>query len=230
MPACTVAYEECLWLHFGVMPRAAKANDPGGMRDQLMAEAARRFREKGYENTSTRELAQALGLHKASLFHYMPSKEALLLDICMQTLERVQAAVEEAIKGRESSRSRLHRAVVAHVISAVENADVFVTMLREIRSLSPENQRIVMDARAKYESLFRRLIVDAQEDGHVRSDLEPKWLTLAVLIMSDWSVFWQGTADATPRQLADLVWEIYFRGAIQPGDAASGVRGASSNR
>lgn len=199
------------------MPNRTNGGANSSVRERLRAEAASLFRSKGYANTTTRELAERVGLQKASLFHYMPSKEAFLFELCMSALTRISEAVNSAIEGREDSLDRLRRAVVAHVISAVEDADIFVTMLTEMRSLEPEHRATVLQERDRHEDQLRGLIEDSQRDGYLRTDLESKWLTVVLLNVSNWSVFWY-TPDneATPKQLGYLVYEVYLRGAIAP--------------
>lgn len=69
-------------------------------REQEILDAARKlFREKGYYATTMQDIADAVGLQKASLYHYIRSKEALLLKIAGETmrlfhaeLDRIEAA------------------------------------------------------------------------------------------------------------------------------------------
>ena len=49
--------------------------------EMIFAEAVRIFREKGYHAASMQNIADAVGLQKGSLYHYIPSKEALLFKI-----------------------------------------------------------------------------------------------------------------------------------------------------
>jgi TetR/AcrR family transcriptional regulator, cholesterol catabolism regulator len=49
---------------------------------ELRDEEARLFWKKGFASTSTRELAESLGVQKASLYYHMESKEQSPYDIC----------------------------------------------------------------------------------------------------------------------------------------------------
>ena len=49
---------------------------------ELRDEEARLFWKKGFASTSTRELAESLGVQKASLYYHLESKEQSLYDIC----------------------------------------------------------------------------------------------------------------------------------------------------
>ncbi len=63
----------------GERERAGQPRRPRRPREeQLRRTAVRLFREHGYDGTSMQDLAEALGMHRGSLYHYIDSKEDLL--------------------------------------------------------------------------------------------------------------------------------------------------------
>ncbi len=77
--------------------------------------AARQFAEFGYTETSLDSIAEELGLTKASLYHYVESKEGLLCRIALQHVERIITAATAASETDGSPDVRLFRLIVAHV-------------------------------------------------------------------------------------------------------------------
>ena len=75
-------------------------------RAEVVLGAARVFAERGYDQTSVPELAEALGLAAGSLYHYFGSKEQLLRAICDQLmdplLEQARGAAGRAARPRSS--------------------------------------------------------------------------------------------------------------------------------
>jgi hypothetical protein len=68
--------------------------------------------------------------------------------------------------------------------------------------------------RDEYESTLKGLIEEAQEAGDLRSDVDAKYLTLALLSVINWTIFWlRPNGRLTPEQLADLLSDIYLQGA-----------------
>ena len=61
------------------------------MERRILATAAELFRTKGYAQSTTRELAGMIGLKKASLYHYVQSKEDLLYEISIESLQQMQS-------------------------------------------------------------------------------------------------------------------------------------------
>lgn len=189
------------------------STSPATTRERLLVEAARLFRAQGYAGTSTRVLSQSLGITKAALYHHVASKDALLLELCVESIARIDSAVTTALEGHEDSLARLQAAVVAHEISALEHADMHATMLIEMRSLSPENHEVVRRARAGYESRIRGLVEAAQQDRHLRSTLEAKWMTLSLLNTLNWSIFWYHPGGGlTPEDIGYTLLDVYLNG------------------
>ena len=78
-------------------------SDPAGARGRLLHEAAKLFRDKGYERTTVRDLAAAVGIQSGSLFHHFRTKEEILKAVMVETIRLntalMQAAVDMAAGG-----------------------------------------------------------------------------------------------------------------------------------
>ena len=192
-------------------------------RERLLIEAARLFRSQGYAGTSTRVLSQSLGVTKAALYHHFRSKDALLLELCLENIARINHAVTTALEGYRDSGARLQAAVVAHVVSALEDADMHATMLIEMRALPRESHDEVRGARADYEARIRGLVEAAQRDGYLRTTLEAKWMTLSLLNTLNWSIFWyHPDGGLGPDEIGRTLLDVYLNGVVTPrsGDRA----------
>ncbi len=51
---------------------------PATTRERILTEASRLFAERGYDGTSTRQIADAVGIRQPSLFHHFASKQAIM--------------------------------------------------------------------------------------------------------------------------------------------------------
>ena len=76
-------------------------------KDEIIAEATRLFAERGYEGASMGDLAERVGLRKASLFHHFASKDVLYATVLGQLVEGVQRAVLTAATSEGSFEQRL---------------------------------------------------------------------------------------------------------------------------
>jgi AcrR family transcriptional regulator len=181
--------------------------------DRLLILAAELFRQKGYGLTTTRELASRLGIQKASLYHHMRGKEDLLFAISMESLRRITEAVTAARDSADADR-RLHAMIMAHMETALRDQDMHTTMLIELRALSEERQKEVRAQRDAYQDLLRSVISDDQSAGRLRGDIGAEYLTLSLLNLLNWTIFWfTPGGDRTAGELAEMMCTIFLDGA-----------------
>ena len=87
-----------------------QANEPS-RRDQLLAIAAQLFAEKGFKNTTVRDIADAAGILSGSLYHHFDSKESMVDEILSTFQEGLFAQYDEILASGEDARAKLERAV-----------------------------------------------------------------------------------------------------------------------
>lgn len=189
----------------------------GGARTarELRRGAARLFWEKGYAATTIRELAELLGVQKASLYYHISGKEDLLYDICVESLGNIHGAVVEALAEESDELLRVRAMIRAHVTSMLEDREKHATMLTELKSLSPERREAVVGLRDDYERVSREVISEAQEAGVLRSDMSAKELHFGLFNLLNWTIFWYRTdGDLSPEQLAEKFESLFLDGAL----------------
>lgn len=76
-------------------------------KEEIVAEATKLFAERGYEGASMGDLAERVGLRKASLFHHFPSKDVLYTTVLTQLMEGVKVAIMTAAVAEGSYADRL---------------------------------------------------------------------------------------------------------------------------
>src|SRR5204862_6819570 len=98
------------------MPSVTKAvpSPIDARRAEICRTAAQIFRDRGYDATSVSDIARALGMTKAGLYHYFDSKEALLFEIMTYGLERVRDEVVLHVRAIEEPEERLRQIVLRH--------------------------------------------------------------------------------------------------------------------
>ena len=71
------------------------ASEAGSTRDRILGVALELFRERGYEGTSIRDIAERMGMTKAAVYYHFPSKEELLVDVLTPATTKVGAVLRE---------------------------------------------------------------------------------------------------------------------------------------
>lgn len=182
--------------------------------ERLQSAAAALFRERGYASTSTRQLGDALGIRGASLYHHISSKEMLLYEICLTALRGITEDFIAVAPDDNVTMGRLRSLFVAHMNRAMRGRDLHATMLIEFRELSEDHRRVVLALRAEYEALWRKQLVAGQVKGIIRSDLDAKYLTLTLLNLLNWAIFWYDpSGPLSPAELAAIFFAVYIEGA-----------------
>ena len=95
---------------------------------EVVATAARLFAERGFHATSMQDLTEATGLTTGGLYHYIGSKERLLLLICDALMEPLLEQSRAIVAQEAPAAELLHallRAWLAHVASHREHMLVF---------------------------------------------------------------------------------------------------------
>src|SRR6186713_2556250 len=110
-------------------------------RAEICRTAAQIFQERGYDATSVSDIARALGITKAGLYHYFESKEALLFEITAYGLDRVRDDVIVPVRAVRDPEERLRQLVVRHACIATNGRGAVAQLVDEVRALPPGNRR-----------------------------------------------------------------------------------------
>jgi TetR/AcrR family transcriptional regulator, cholesterol catabolism regulator len=150
-------------------------------RDDVVRAAGRLFADKGYHGTSMRDLGRELGLHGSSLYSHISSKEDLLVDVVMRGADLFEAAARSAVAEAADPPTRLEALVAAHVAVVLDHIDESRTFLNEARALEDEHRGRVVEARDRYEAVFRQVLTDGVAQGHFRPDLDVRMSAIYIL-------------------------------------------------
>ena len=80
--------------------------DAGNRRQALLKAAARLFRRKGFDATTTRDIAAAVGMHAGSPFYHFKSKGALLHAVMEEGMRAALARQAQALQPADRSGMR----------------------------------------------------------------------------------------------------------------------------
>ena len=180
-------------------------------RTELTREAARLFAERGYHGTSIGDLADALGVQKASLYHHFPSKQELLYATMRAGADAFHAALD-AIPDRLSATEKIRLAMRAHLRVVADQLEVATVFVREWRYLDDVRREEILEERRRYEERFRALFREGRELGELRTDLDDAAATLLVLSALNWAYTWLAPGRETD-DLADRFYALLLDGA-----------------
>ena len=125
---------------------------------KVLDQAAKLFRTQGFEGTSVRDIARAVGMLPGSLYCHFATKEELLAAVYLKGVEQISAAVQTAVQLHADPWERLQAACVAHLESIRQDDDYAQVVIRvRPADVALVNQNLI-DLRNRYEQLFIDLI------------------------------------------------------------------------
>ena len=181
---------------------------------QKIVEVARRlFREEGYRGTTLDSVAAELGVTRAAIYHWVPSKETLLCEIHEEALELLFLGFEDVERRELPPVEKLQAALRNHVLIVADNLDTIAVFFQDEASLPAGPARRIADRKREYDHRLLALLRAAQEDGSVRTDLDGRVVVESLLGMCNWLYHWyQPSGRIGPEQLADQVADLALRG------------------
>jgi len=181
-------------------------------RAEIIQAAAQIFREKGYHGASMQDIADAVGLQKASLYHHVTGKQEILVEILDQALDRLIADLEPIADSKMPADERLRQAVRLYLLRLTENADLAGVLLLEHRSLEAPLRTEHIARRDRYEALWRKIIRDGIAEGRFAS-VDEAATTFALLGVQNWSITWfRPGGRFSSAELADLYADLFLEG------------------
>ena len=133
--------------------------------DVIREEAAKLFFDRGYDATSLRQVASAVGLMVGSLYNHIDSKEHLLLQIMGGIIDDLMEGTRAAIQVDGDAVDKLQAALASHLRFHAERAQEVFIGNAELRSLSDGARQVVVEKRHEYELLLLELIENAGRAG-----------------------------------------------------------------
>ena len=179
-------------------------------REELTRTAARLFAERGYHGTSLADLAEALGIQKASLYHHIASKEDLLWEVARSGADAFHAALD-AVPEDAPAAEKIRIALRGHLRVVAEQLDAATVFTREWRALEGDRRAEFIAERRRYEERIRDLFREGVDGGQLRTDLDVAAAALLFLSAANWAYTWLRPGSDTAL-LADRFFGVLFDG------------------
>jgi TetR/AcrR family transcriptional regulator, cholesterol catabolism regulator len=198
----------------GQRPRGAGRTD--SRRAEMCRTAAQIFRDRGFDATSVSDIARALGLTKAGLYHHFESKEALLFEIMSFGLDKVRDEVLTPIRGIRDPEERLRQLIVRHARITTRGQGAVAHLGDEIRALPPGARRQIEQRMRIYLDLLRDTLDELRSAGRLRR-IDPTVAAFSVIGMILWLPRWfRQDGRLTQEQVADGIASLALGGLVAP--------------
>jgi len=173
--------------------------------------AARLFSEKGFENTTTRDIAGAAGINNAALYYYFDNKEQLLYQILEEVIRNGLEKITEVEQSSLPFKEKLAQILRIHTRGAVD-FNKMKLLVHEQRSLSPEHREELKERQRLYVGRLVKVLEQLRDRGEM-ADLDLTVCAYAFFGMVSWAYRWYRPEGRVKLdELSEIFYTIFTQG------------------
>lgn len=158
-------------------------------REKILETAAQIFSEKGFHAASMQDIAAAVNLQKASLYHHVSSKQEILLALLDRALNMLIEQIGAVAKQNLPADEKLRQMIQAYLVSLADHADLASVLLFEHRSLEPAQRQRHIPQRDRFEMIWRTVLEQGVLDGTFKCK-NPALTVRAMMGSLNWTITW----------------------------------------
>ena len=177
--------------------------------------AAQIILRKGYDATSINDIANALGMTKAGLYHYINGKKELLFDIMNFGLDELDEEVATPAAAIADPSARLRFIIASHAQLVTRGQGAITILVDEITALSPAQNRVITRRKREHFDRLRNVLNELKAQGKLQ-DVDTTTATFSLLGMINWLSRWfRQDGDLTQEEVAEQVTRIALNGLLR---------------
>ncbi len=176
-------------------------------REELLRAAAHLFVEKGFEATTTRDIANAVGMRSGSPFYHFRSKQDLLKAAMAEGLETGYHRLQAAIEGIDEPEKRLRILIRTHLSNLLEGECEAPMLLFESRSLDAAARAEIAAITDRYQKPWQETLDELAASGRMKTAQPP--MRLLLFGMLNWTPQWyRADGGLSLDQMTDCVMTL----------------------
>jgi AcrR family transcriptional regulator len=179
---------------------------------RILQTAATIFADKGYHDTSIRDISRATGISLSGLYYYFRSKEELLFLIQDHCFGTVLQDAQRLLAGENEPDRKLRIFVSNHLRYFISNMKEMKVLSHEAQSLSGDYRRLVNNKKKAYTELCIGIVEDLAPTG---AAMDPRIAAMSLFGMMNWIYNWyHPERDVPVAELADHMSQLFLRGYL----------------
>lgn len=184
-------------------------------RRQVRDAALRVFSERGYRATSMQDLADAVGMGKASLYHYVDSKEEVLTELYEEVLRDNVHEVRRIASRELTAVEALREVLVERVAYTCRNRELLNVFFEEEAELPDRQRARLIRVRHEYEDAVLEIVARGLEDSELVLGTTPRVFVNTVLGAANWAYKWfDPKGPLTPEELGADMAAVLLAGVL----------------
>jgi AcrR family transcriptional regulator len=200
--------------------RLTASEEPNRL-DQIYYVAAKIFCEKGYDATSMSDIADAVGITKAGIYHHVKSKQDLLFAIMNFGMDRLETYVMTPARAITDAEQRLRAILRNHSLliisgSSPEGYSPLTVLNDEMAGLTPIHRRKIQQRKRVYLDLMRDTLRQLKSEGKLK-DVDITVAAFSMFGMLLWLSRWyRPDGRLTGEEVAKEIEKIALGGLLRP--------------
>ena len=189
--------------------------------NQIYYVAAKIFCDKGYDATSMSDIADAVGITKAGIYHYVKSKQDLLFAIMNFGMDRLEIQVITPARAVIDAEQRLRAILRNHALLIIEGSrpegySPLTVLNDEMAGLTPAHRRKVQLRKRAYLNLLRDTLRQLKDEGKLK-DVDATVAAFSLFGMLLWLSRWyKPDGRLTGEEVANEIEKIALGGLLRP--------------
>lgn len=180
-------------------------------REQVLARAAQLFATRGYTATTMQELAAACGVSKATLYHYVQDKHALLAQITLGHVARLEDLVAQVRARGLPAQDHLRELILRFMQAYAQAQHEHRVLTEDVKFLDELERQAVLDAQRRVVAAFATAIAALRPELQAQQLGKP--LAMLLFGMINWTFTWlRPDGPFTHESLAPLVVQLFLGG------------------
>ena len=163
-------------------PLSSDVSIPESRRREIVAEAVRLMEEKGFSAVSVQHVADALAFSKANFYHHIKSKEKLLHEVFVDTLQHGIANITAIASSDRTPPEQLNALVEFYVSLMLDRRAVMLVWFKERAHLTGVHLEEVSELERRVTAVLRQLFATGVEQGYFKP-MDPDLLRIAIFGM-----------------------------------------------
>ena len=184
-------------------------------RQDILDAAAQVFRQKGFHGASMNDIAEAVNLQKASLYHHVSSKQEILFELLDQSLKLLLEQISAIYAEDVSADRKLRSMIQGYLQILADNLDLAAVLLFEHRALERRQHARHVPNRDKFEALWRDVISEGVRTKTFQCE-DPALAARALLGLLNWTITWyHPEGEKSIGQIADEYSNLLLKGLLR---------------
>lgn len=198
-------------------PRSARPTDQT-RRSDLLDAAERVFHRRSYAGATMQDIADEFGVLKGSLYHYVRSKEELLLEVEERAHHKILGRMQFTIAQTDDEIGRIWLYVYTMVHTLAEEPAIGGLSKAALELPPGAGRRRILKERKKFEDLLVGLIEDAIAARRLPKTLNAKISAYGMLGMAQSTELWyKPQGEVTPEDLGRILADLMVSGLLSDG-------------